>query len=512
MDDLAEKYRLVIEYLAERKVKFVAATAKLENENQESLDRISVIRQEASRSGFLGDVIAGKQVKFFNECVEIYKKLYSDQTMAVMLRYGCQVVDLLIETLNEASSQLTKLVAVFNRSIEEFDSRIQSALSEEVTYGAAQSFNFERIGALNKTILRDQQDQSQRTQEVRKAILVECGNATNFMQLSDKLTEQTFKDAVEKKSLELVSTAHTALTGVGATHQKVLDVNIIDQLFEQMGTEDAVREYLVNNLIRHASCYMEISNHEFKRQGPGVPNWETNKYTYAVFMPSKESCKDATRYDMVERMIEQNLGQAGGGDGKPLFINQGRPSNEIVLVQIQNLLPLRYFKRLEELKPKYNAMIKQPMGYLVHLEGNGSELPDIFIKQTTELRKERLHFLVLASLLGLVRESENSFGERQLVMDHVDPITKLPTEVVIAKSLNEAMDGIELDLLGRVREGVESKMNELAHRAQRDSIYDQFIAFCNQTLATCQNDKQHPNYKRLFEMAPTLRKELRLDV
>ena len=99
--------------------------------------------------------------------------------------------------------------------------------------------------------------------------------------------------------------------------------------------------------------------------------------------------------------------------------SEGKP-NEIVLINLINLFPLRYVKQVAMLKQKYDSRASGARAARarleLHGEGDGTQFPPLFIPTQTAVVSDALPFMLLARVMNLLQPLTNpTTGATELV-------------------------------------------------------------------------------------------------
>ena len=110
--------------------------------------------------------------------------------------------------------------------------------------------------------------------------------------------------------------------------------------------------------------------------------------------------------------------------GQVDFIATADGASDITLVSLVNLFPLRFVRLVRGLKQAYEQRLREvgrARGVLeVHAEGDGSQLPELFIPDTAAIADRLRPVLLLAVALGLVTDAKSPTGAARLALQRKD--------------------------------------------------------------------------------------------
>ena len=177
--------------------------------------------------------------------------------------------------------------------------------------------------------------------------------------------------------------------------------------------------------------------------------------------------------------LKQAFQGARGGDVE--IVDSDAKPNEITLISLTNLFPLRYVRQIAFLKEKYDQKLSGSNAARakleLHLEGDGSQYPRIFVPLQEEMRHDALPYLLIAKALGLVREEANPrTGAKGLIFVSKDE-TGLDTDPIdLGKSLIESVAKIDLEGADLIRGHVNRVLgNEWAQESQRAELQKRIV-------------------------------------
>jgi hypothetical protein len=218
--------------------------------------------------------------------------------------------------------------------------------------------------------------------------------------------------------------------------QKVLKVSIIKRLKERYGDNAQDLRSYVEELVRWAGKNISFDDTEKQKKGPGIPDSPTAASMMSIIMPPS-----LDNVDFVHRLKEVFKNARAGTGGAEIIDCDDRP-NEITLVSLTNLFPLRYVKQLAFLKEQYDQRMKNDERRAkieLHLEGDGTQHPRLFVSSHAEIQRDAAPHLLLAKAMNMVVEKPSQYGGG-------------PTLVFVAKD----DDGIEIDPIALGNDLIES--------------------------------------------------------
>ncbi len=270
------------------------------------------------------------------------------------------------------------------------------------------------IEGTRRKLALDEDEQKSQTAAVRNALVHALGLQNNFRNLSQRLSGSEIRNVIVKTCTNNVEDAHQRL--IGERRDRVIGVSIIEKLQQQWGDSPERLAREATTLANSAARFVVFDNTERDRDFAGKLAEQRAKESFAIMMP-----KPADQADFVNRLETAFKGARAGTVNVLPTTNRG---NEIMLVSLVNLFPLRFVKLVGQLKQEYDKRVGQggPRAALeIHVEGDGSQFPSLFIADRDELAKDARPLLLLAQAFGLIVENRSAVtGRTSLILNKDD--------------------------------------------------------------------------------------------
>ena len=179
---------------------------------------------------------------------------------------------------------------------------------------------------------------------------------------------------------------------------------------EQFGGDlEAVQRY-VRELVNMAGNYVSFKAEEVSKIGEGIPAGVPTKIpAFTTIVPISASLpefstavRDAFRASTTIPM-EFIPSKEIPSEVKP---------NEITLISVTNLFPLRYIDQTSFLKQKFDERLSKsdPARTKLELfgEGDGTQYPPLFVPTMTEVKDQGLPFVLLGKALNVISNAGKS--------------------------------------------------------------------------------------------------------
>jgi hypothetical protein len=200
------------------------------------------------------------------------------------------------------------------------------------------------------------------------------------------------------------------------------------------------------------------------------------------------------------------------------IIESDTKPNEITLLGITNLFPLRYAKATQFLKENYDRRISRSdkpdrIKLELHGEGDGSQFPELLLADERAQREKALPALLLAKTMGLiavVTSPTTGITELYLIGEDADG---LPVRTKLGKTLPEVSENIDLEAAQRLEEASAAQLQQEAwrHINQRTELQQKVRDELKQILADRRDDYEDPVYRRFETAARTAIQALKVN-
>jgi hypothetical protein len=183
----------------------------------------------------------------------------------------------------------------------------------------------------------------------------------------------------------------------------------------------------------------------------------------------------------------------------------GHLPNQIVIMKIASMMPVRFVETLAELKRHYDGLLKDHNeSFLLHGSGDGRRLPSLYARSSAELQVQarRKPMLLVARLMGMVKERQNrTTGLPEWAF--IYQVDGLPTSKVLHGSTwDEVLHG---EHPAELEQGVEREVNrrieaEFKHVDRKNELLSAYKQFASERFVAAGEDDQDPAYMLLHSM------------
>lgn len=323
--------------------------------------------------------------------------LYASRTMAVALQFAKSLALKLLNEIQNMDADISTFAEVINRAITDAEALINAQRKinkglEDMRGAIVEVSEDETMQEFEVELKLDKTDMPSMATQLRKSILPET-QFINFGRLAQDITIDDIRDAFDVKLTEIVRAKHNEKAD---SDKKVLGMNIITQLQQKLLTEDDIKAFAYK-IVQQSGVYLKLNNdqvqlHVRNNEGHLSPTnpASINKKTILVSIPKPTSDSQKAFADKLENAFKSSFAQGSAITTLGFDTNSPR-QNELSIITISYCYPMRCAEWLKSYKEKYeyflhtgNASTDANNAILLHTEGDGSELPSLYVVENAE--------------------------------------------------------------------------------------------------------------------------------
>ncbi|MCM1317217.1 MAG: GYF domain-containing protein [Bacteroides sp.] len=389
--ELQRVSKLFIERMGEIRTEIETAI-KDEDDNCKAIDDDRVANvQEWSRLSILQRMV-GAGARRFAKHQNILADYYISKTRLVALEFAKKLAARIFVEISKLDEDISAFAKKISDAIEETEKLVtaQRKVNKglEDLRGAIIEVSEEKAMADFETdVKNDKIDMPNIARQLREAILPE-GEFVNFGQLSNQIDIDRITDAFDIKLSEIVRTKHSEKADA---EKKVLGLNILTQLQQQLTTDDDIKAF-ASKIVQQSGVYLSLNNDQIQlhlRNNEGILSptnpASINKKVILVSIPSPDDNPGLKRFaDKLEEAFKSSFSQ--GTATTNITINRKSPrKDELSIITVSYCYPLRAIDWLQTYRTRYENFLNTGNPntdlcnrILLHSEGDGSYCPSLF--------------------------------------------------------------------------------------------------------------------------------------
>ncbi|WP_165191738.1 tubulin-like doman-containing protein [Caulobacter soli] len=396
----------------------------------------------------------------------LLRQQMSARTNLAGARFARALINQVIARLQELKAQIDSAEALIDaagrRALEVAQARSGQDQDGTTTDGYVTTVeDAKAVAATRRRLVLDEGEQRTHTTAVRQAVIAALGQEPDFRGLNRRLGEVDVRDVIVATCARNVASSHARL--VREDSDRVIGVSIIEKLVHLWGDNPAKLRREVEDIVRSAGRFVVFDDTEKnKKQTAAARAIEA----YAIMMPEP---KEHGEFVKALKTAFRDACNAASVEFVPV---EGDRQNEISLIGIVYLFPLRYMRLLKQLKGKYEERVAQsPPGRAaleIHIE-DGGKLPSLFLKDSKSTAEEVRRRLLLAYGAGLILEV-GSGKDRRLVIPRKDDLGLDLEPIELGRSLPDAADQLTEERSAALAGELERRLSAADTSTAREAV------------------------------------------
>jgi hypothetical protein len=473
-------------------------TAMKDNE-ESAANRVRLNNQEWSHMGLLSKVV-GKPDSLLDAQGEALQEQYIYRTRIEALQFAKQLSEELMAELTDLKSEVDKTASTIAAAVKKYMERIAERIRDDgkrdMREQLVRFYDPQVVRSVNATLTKDEAEQRTQSNRVRQALAARLGDHPSFSQFNQRIGTADFIDVLDKECAASAQVAHNNI--VTNPKDKLLGVSIIDRLKERYGGDAQELRSYVTELVSRAGNYLAFDPSEIHKTGPGIPSGvQTAVSRLSILMP-----RAPEQAEFTARLRETFQ---GAREGDIEVIDTDGNANEITLISLTNLFPLRYARQVAFLKQRYDQRMSGTGAARakleLHIEGDGSQHPRLFVPLQEEVRRDVIPYLLLARATGLLREEATQNGAKTLTFVAKDESGFDTDPIELGKDLPEALGKMTFEsadlITGYVAKRLDS--SDYAQDAARVQLQKDVVAEVERIKAERGNNVNDEVYRRFLD-------------
>jgi hypothetical protein len=414
-------------------------------------------------------VMPGSRPREITKAALLLREQHCSQTLAFCGRFARALCDELVTQFNALKREVDKAATNLTDAAEKAGAQIKArsaALANETDGGEAINYvgDTGQLELARRKLVLNEEEQRTHTAAVRQRIIGKLEGQATFAKLADGLGGADIANAILSTSAENMASAHQRL--LTDRKERVIGVSVIEKLVEQWGDSQERLDREAAHLARSAGRFLVFDETEERKGFPGRTDHKRALQSIGVLLPHAADHREFLA-KLTKAFENAHLGGSIQEIGSPR-------QDQIALVTITNLFPLRFVGLVKDLKTRYEQRIARAgrarATLEIHIEGDGTQFSDLFIPEGADIaRSSRAPLLIAVATGALEREPAGSGGRGPMVLrrknDHgfeIEPI-RLGADLAEAAgrmteaqlyTLQEAVDPLAKSLRGQTEDAL----------------------------------------------------------
>lgn len=470
--DLERIAQALIEDLTERGRKTQEDLQRLERDEKAREAERQTLFDQFVKPGFIRP-----RRQILEQLSEKLAHLFGTRALRKGIEFQIRVMTEALVQAQALKATIETAIATFETAYDEAERRRAARVRVNETAAAAHEFKLydpAHVRALLRRIEQREQVQREQVAALRDRLIEALGARPDF----DRLAELNGQRLVALIESDAETRAERALEKVENDRDRILNASVVQKLHEEYQGRDEELRRFISERVAEAGNFAPLNPGE-QALGNGNP---VNRAVVA-FVPAAEELREGLREFHAE--LVRAIRGAGAGRQVEIVETRGR-GNEIVFLSLVNQFPLRYLQPIAYLRQRYARLLAgteaRRKRLELHIEGDGTQLPNLFIRGIEEVRRDLRGHWLIAEVANLLIERRNpATGEMETVIKSITPDGEVRMPRVGGR-IAEGTARLTHQSAQILRDAVESYLRQLIHVDDREAVVQKLIARQNQVL------------------------------
>jgi hypothetical protein len=445
------------------------------------------VEAEWSKLRVLG-AVTGSRERDLSKAALLLREMNAARTWVEAGRFSKKLIAELTEQLNDLKSSIDLGESALGTAMEQaakiMADRKSSSEKGEFSHSSGYVVRIEdakAIEAVRRKLVVGEDEQRVQTSAVRAEIISRLGQQPTFRVFTRRMAEAEIRNAIVAKCESNIESAHSRL--VTEAHERVLGVSVMDKLQDRWGTDEDLLTREASALAASAGRFITFDPTEQNKHFEGRSVSPRATEAFAALMPEPAELKGFV--DQLKKAFRS------ARPGRVSFVAANERMNEITLVTLVNLFPLRYVRTVKALREHYVRRIAQmgrERGALeIHIEGDGLQFPDLFIADDVQIARRARIALLMAEALNIAVEVKNDgTGQVELRLLRKDSDGFDLEPVTLGKNFDDAAEQMGERMVMELKTGIAEALIPRAPRGVegQTELRDRMLARVNTLKST----------------------------
>jgi hypothetical protein len=450
--------------------------------------------------GVIGKAL-GKRDNIFERQSVLLQSLYIELTRIEAYAFAKLLLFEVVSEIRDLKVTVDSLTA----NIQQATSQIAKSLEERLIANSAADTKGHMIRFYEpdgvRSAIRDlainESFQSAHASKIRSILVGKLRDDLSFSRLHERVSVVDLVDSVTAASEESALAAHANM--IAESNQRILGVSILSKLEERYGSDSAALRLKIHELVNQAGTFLTINSLERDKVAPGIPTGSQVLVAKTVVMLPKAANKEG-----FIKEVKDAFRASMSGDLE--FIDVENQQNEITILTIKNLFPLRMVGILPFLQQKFDQRLatnRDRMEMEILTSGSLQSYPGLFAQSGSDLIKQAGVQILIGLGIGLVVKSRTK-GVLVFNSKDADGFDNPPIE--LGSSVLNAMTRLDFVSVEAITSANQQALQTVTDLDEAETIIK---AIVEESKAETGNNPASSEYQQLIECAKLSLKAIR---
>lgn len=428
--------------------------------------------------------LLGKRDELLNAQAALYMESYRYSTMLLACEHAEKLITALAERLRDLHNTIGTLIALHlevleGSSVGSTYHGVRNHIADRCREDEDRSdlgapvikyYNPKDVHRFADRMFMDKETCKNFAANYRRAVVDFIGAEKGFFNFNAQADRKKVEDAAtDTRAEQLVTTQHDLLVNREPSVRGVLGENVIDKLSRDLAGKPRDLKNYCKDLMGHAGTFLKWDDAQRAAKEAGLKHENDQGETAVVIPPSPDSMAFRAELEGAFREASATMGQ--------FALIEGRRAQEIVMISLRNLFPLRYARNTVELREKYDEFLEQKNNEeersraLMELHGEDREFAPLFPMTPGEKDIHFRPYLFLAQAAGiLTKDRDPSTGLDTMVLRTRDSIPRAlgpSIDDILSKTTTDVLVSIKAEAKDRISTSPSGEVSSWASNIER---------------------------------------------
>lgn len=407
---------------------FSKSLPSLENKLTDMRDRLNDMREDVTKTGVFANLVGKRQDRFLEYC-ETAQDYYVQRTRFEAIKYAITLLESIKSVLQELETNIYKFSALLSVITDKAEVQANVRCTEESENDAKTLRKYDKnaVEEIQEKAVHSEDKQTQIARNVRSALVDRIGetNTKGFYQFlktyhaldenidisADEILNVIFEVCLQNADKEVEDRS------IEDTRFKVTNVNILEKLKHEYDDNSGEKlRAFAHELMESAQTFVQFNGSEITLEANGNIN---RKMTAVIIYLPEEKDDSGFRERLAKAFMDAK------GDPEKVTITQSHRQDQIAIMTVSSMFPLRHIENLKSLKEAYDRLMARPdkelHKFVLHTESFAEGLPSLYEASAAEIALELPKPIMLGFAMGIIREGvDNTTGRKAFYLYTVD--------------------------------------------------------------------------------------------
>lgn len=457
-------------------------------------DRIAN-NDEFNHAGLLRRATGGSS-RIYSDHQSILKDLYLERTRKVALQFEGRLLLKLRSEFEDFQQETNDFVARLVKSEDALVKAIADRTRREPELNLSKTIvevsEDEKVESFEEKLERDKTKMDSMASIMRHQLVHEQTYA-HFGDLAMQIGDDTVEDIAEQYLADQIRAYHA--DDDDFRRDKIIGINVLQELQKLINNSpDMDVNIFAKKIIDQCGAFLKLNNSEISKYMPNNPNPNSepasiDQKCMLVSLPNYEGDDKLKEFAL---QLEEAFKNATGAEKTSItFDHSSARANEISIVEVRYLFPIRCLEWLPQYKKEYDDLVesknegdRKQNEILLHSEGDGRDLPQLEGEGDGPKGDELLEYFFIAVAADILKWDKVDSGDEGWCYVKVDDTFGIPENKLIATQFTGIVDSEELS--SQIRGEITDKVDELL--AKRDLTTKQREALKQKIIDVVRNN------------------------